>query len=154
MDALDKILVKTQPRGGTRIGSTLRRDILAPFVYSKIDSRSSFQRPLLVCAITDGDPSSEPVTAFKDAIVECRRKLVAADYEPTSVMFCISQIGTDLKAAAFLAGLRDDDEIRDVLYCTADRLDGAFDEMRANEARLEEWLLELLTKPIMERYEE
>ncbi|TFY69357.1 hypothetical protein EVJ58_g458 [Rhodofomes roseus] len=154
MDGLDRILARTQPRGGTRIGSTLRRDILVPLVYSKIDAGSQFKRPLLVCAITDGDPSSEPVTAFKDVIVECRRRLVAEGYEPTSVMFCISQIGNDQKAAAFLSGLRDDEEIRDVLYCTAERLDGAFDEMRANEGRLEEWLLKVLTKPIMERYEE
>lgn len=152
--ALDRHLANTQPRGGTRIGTVLRRDILSPLVYEKVEADSAFRRPLLVCAITDGNPSSESPTAFKDAIVECRRKLVNAGYDPASVMFCISQIGNDEKAAAFLQELRDDETIQDVLYCTAERLDGQFEEMRANEDRLEEWLLKLMTKPIMERCEE
>ena len=153
MEALDNHLANVQPRGGTRIGTVLRRDILSPLVYRKVDS-SALPRPLLVCAITDGAPSSESPTSFKNAIVECRRKLVAAGYEPTSVTFCISQIGNDEQSAEFLAKLRDDEEIQDVLYCTTERLDGQFEEMKANEGRLEEWLLKLMTKPIMERYDE
>ncbi|THH06243.1 hypothetical protein EW146_g9672 [Bondarzewia mesenterica] len=68
-------------------------------------------------------------------------------------MFSISQIGDDAKGTAFLDGLRGDQEVEDVLHCTTDRLDSKYQELRMNERRIEEWLLKLLTKPIMERDE-
>jgi len=67
-------------------------------------------------------------------------------------MFCISQIGDDEDAKEFLNSLRDDDSIQDVLYAMTDRLDEEYKKLRANDKKLEVWLLHLLTKPIMERY--
>jgi len=83
--------------------------------------------------------------------MECKAKLVAAGFDKGSVMFCVSQIGNDQTAATFLSDLASEEEIKDVLYCTADQLDQKFAEMKNNERDLEVWLLEMLTKPIMER---
>ncbi|THU77784.1 hypothetical protein K435DRAFT_973836 [Dendrothele bispora CBS 962.96] len=137
-----------RPAGGTKIGTNLVKKILDPLIYKNLDS-DSLKRPLLVCIITDGCPSNEPQDKLKKAIVECRSKLATSGYESTAVMFLISQIGNDAQAETFLEQLRNDDGIKDMLYCTADRLDEKFKELKEAENRLEEWLLKTLTSPIM-----
>ncbi|KAH9923495.1 uncharacterized protein B0H18DRAFT_1212207 [Fomitopsis serialis] len=149
-EEIDQTVSSVSPSGGTRIGTTLKNDILKPFVYDRLaDTTNPFKRPYLVCVITDGEPTSEPQSTFKDAIVECRATLDSNKFYPTSVMFCVSQIGDDPAAEAFLDALRNDGSIQDVVHCTAEKLDDKFDELRANEGRLEEWILRLLTKPLM-----
>ncbi|THH06245.1 hypothetical protein EW146_g9674 [Bondarzewia mesenterica] len=151
---IDAAVAAVHPNGGTAIGTNLRQKILEPLVYGVLsDPNKSLRRPLLVCTITDGCPSEEQPMVFRDAIVECRRQLVNHGYEPSAAMFSISQIGDDAKGTAFLDGLRGDQEVEDVLHCTTDRLDSKYQELRMNERRIEEWLLKLLTKPIMERDE-
>ncbi|KAH7907159.1 hypothetical protein BJ138DRAFT_1014962 [Hygrophoropsis aurantiaca] len=145
---LDQVMETIKPGGGTKIGTNLRSNILCPLVYKHLDSATPLRRPVLVCTITDGCPAGEQEETFKDAIVECREKVVSAGYASTAVMFSISQIGSDDKAARFLDKLNNDQEIQDVLYCTTDRLDDSFKEMRLKEDRLEEWLLKTLTAPI------
>lgn len=149
-DEIDQTLQTVSPRGGTKIGTTLKTDILQPFVYDRLaDTKNPFKRPYLVCVITDGEPTNEPQSTFKDAIFECRSTLDNHKYDPTSVMFCVSQIGDDPAAEAFLDALRNDGSIQDVVHSTAEKLDSKFDELRDNESRLEEWILRLLTKPLM-----
>ncbi|PCH33955.1 hypothetical protein WOLCODRAFT_160480 [Wolfiporia cocos MD-104 SS10] len=152
-EEVDAAVAAVSPGGGTRIGMTLRQKILQPLVYDVIERGQKLQRPLLVCAITDGCPMGEPTDAFKRVIIDCRRRLVDHGYEPNAVTFCISQIGNDKTAAEFLDMLARDPDIRDALYVTTDRLDSKFQEMRGNESRLEEWLLKTLTMPIMEGVE-
>lgn len=135
--------------GSTNIGTNLRAKVLDDLVYKVISTGATFKRPLLVCTITDGSPYPENMETFKEAIVECKNKLVAANYDPTSVMFLISQIGNDESAGAFLSSLRNDTWIKDVIHVTTDQLDAKFRELKENERKLEVWLLELLTKPIM-----
>ena len=75
-DQIDQTLESVSPRGGTKIGTTLKNDILKPFVYDRLaDAKDPFKRPYLVCVITDGEPTNEPQSTFKDAIVECRTTL-------------------------------------------------------------------------------
>ncbi|ETW77755.1 hypothetical protein HETIRDRAFT_11852, partial [Heterobasidion irregulare TC 32-1] len=126
---IDAAVGAVHPNGGTTIGTELRKKILDPLVYKALPSQS-LRRPLLVCTITDGCPSNERETTFKEAIVECRREVVNHGYESTAVMFSISQIGGDKSAKAFLDGLRDDPEIEDVLRCTTDQLDTKLQELK------------------------
>jgi hypothetical protein len=86
---------------------------------------------------------------LKSMIIECRQKLIDASYEPTIVMFCISQIRTDRSATSFLDSLREELWIQDALYYTEDLLDDKFKELKENERGLEFWLLEVLVRPIM-----
>ncbi|KAF9465823.1 hypothetical protein BDZ94DRAFT_1159467 [Collybia nuda] len=157
--AIAQAIDKVQPRGGTKIGTNLRSKILDPLVYQPLAAAdpskgSVFKQPLLVCTITDGDPTQEDVETLQNAIVECKKALVNAGYEATAVMFCVSQIGSDPAAKVFLDGLRENPRLKQVLYCTTDQLDGKFQQMQANEKGLESWLLHLLTGPIMQRDEE
>jgi hypothetical protein len=152
---IQKGLNAVHPKGGTKIGTNLRSKILEPLVYKTISTTSpngpSFKRPLLICIITDGDPTQEADETLQNAIVECKKTLVDAGYEATAVMFCVSQIGDEPKAKAFIDGLRNNPLLKDVLYCTTDQLDTKFQQMQADERGLESWLLHLLTGPIMQR---
>lgn len=142
--------VKPEPQKLSDLGNGLRAKILKPLVYDILDHpRKHLERPLLVCIITDGHPYPEHESIFKNNIVECRQRLVAAGYNPTAVMFVVNQIGNEQKALDFLSKLREEPEIRDVLYCTTSRIDKELEELRENERRLDEWLLRMLTKPIM-----
>ena len=147
------------PSGVTEIGTNLRKKILKPLVYDIIDSSAvstaspiPFKRPLLVCIITDGHPYQEGRDVLRDEIVTCKRKLEAKGYDPTSVMYCINQIGTDPEAEYFIDGLRSEKTIEEVIYCTVGQLDAKYEELKENERALESWLLHLLTKPIMGRH--
>ena len=111
-----------------------------------------FRRPLLVCIITDGVPQPEPWNVLLDEIVECKTKLKGKGYDPTAVMFCISQVGTGVEATKFIDASRNEKEIEDVIYCTVGHLESRFKELKGNERALESWLLHILTKPIMDRH--
>lgn len=139
------------PSAMTPLGTTLRTRILKPLVYDVMKARPNckLERPLLICVITDGMPNEEPVSAFEDAIVQCRRFLVQAGSQPTQVRFCVNQIGGDSSAAAFLERLRRNQEIQDVVHCTTGRIDSRFSELQQNERDLETWLLKTLTDPIL-----
>ena len=138
------------PGGGTPLGSSLYNNILQPLVYKQLDN-GRLERPILICTITDGCPNSNDNPTFKNAIVECKKKLDGADYDPFAVRYLISQIGEDQSAAQFLRELKDDPQIKDVLYCTTQSgtLDADFKKLRSNEKELDRWLLETLTAPIV-----
>ena len=155
---IQEMIRRFQPNGSTPIGTNLEKRILKPLVYDIIDrprisnNPIPFKRPLLVCVITDGCPNNEAPSRFHDEIVTCKQKLEARGYDPTSVMFCINQVGTDPSAEQFLDELRNQKEIEEVIYCTVGQLDAKYEELKENERALESWLLHLLTKPIMERH--
>ncbi|KIM49757.1 hypothetical protein M413DRAFT_6654 [Hebeloma cylindrosporum] len=146
------------PDGTTNIGTNLRKKILEPFVYDLINKpviagkAFAFRRPLLICIITDGSPYPEPANVLLQEIVECKRRLEDKGYDPTAVMFCISQVGTSVEATQFIEALRNEKEIEDVTYCTVGHLESQFKELKGNERALESWLLHVLTKPIMDRH--
>ncbi|PPR03400.1 hypothetical protein CVT24_012524 [Panaeolus cyanescens] len=144
------LMHRVRPSGSTPLGEKLVSKVLRPLVYNKIArSDYEFEQPLLICAITDGEPNPGDVPTIRDAVVDCRRALVNRNYDPASVMFCISQVGGDAGGQMFLDQVRHTPEIQDVVYCTTDQLDVKFAELRENERQLEVWLLEMLTKPIM-----
>jgi hypothetical protein len=155
-----QMMRRLQPEleGYTPIGTNLQKKILKPLIYDIIDQPKisnnpiPFKRPLLVCVITDGCPTGEASNKFRDEIVTCKRKLEAKGYDPTSVMFCINQVGNDRDAEEFLDALRNEKEIEEVIYCTVGQLDTKYEELKENEKALESWLLHLLTKPIMDRH--
>ncbi|KAH9932485.1 major facilitator superfamily domain-containing protein [Fomitopsis serialis] len=139
-----------RPSGSTPLGTTLRNHILEPLVYDPLRSGSrTLDRPLLICVITDGSPNSSDDPTFENAVMQCRQALVDAGYEPTAVRFCVNQIGGDSTAAGFLSGLKNNQNIQDVVYCTTERLDEQFKQFKENGRLFDEWLLKMLSEPIM-----
>ena len=150
-EEIAKTMHRVRPNNVTMIGTNLRLKILEPLVYRILDSGRQLKRPILICTITDGCPVHEPEETFRNAIVECRERLLTKGYESTAVKFLVSHVGNDPQAERFLARLRRDNLTKDMVYCTSDRLDEKFKELKAAEDRLEEWLLKILTSPIMSR---
>ena len=146
---VEDIIGIINPNGGSALGTSLRKKILNPLVYDIIQTGEHLKRPILIFTITDGSPTDERYGTFKKEIVQCREALKAAGYPPTSVRFCVSQIGNDTDATRFLDGLANDTEIEDVVRCTTNRLDERYEELRKNEKELENWLLNVLTSHIV-----
>ena len=157
---IQRVMKEIKASRGTEIGANLRKKILKPLVYDIIDSDEvktstntvSFERPLLVFILTDGHPAPEGQNVLRDEIITCKQKLEGKGYDPTSVMFCINQVGTSRSAKEFIDSLRNEKLIEAVIYCTAGRLDDKYEELKESERALELWLLDLLTKPIMHRF--
>lgn len=146
---IETIVRNVRPTGGTPLGTNLRTKILLPLVYSILESGKRLKRPILVCTITDGCPINEPEGMFKDAIVECRKKLIAHGHKPTAVKFLISQVGNDPDAEKFFEKLRNDSEIEDMIHCVREKVDEKLKQLKGTEGKLEEWLLETLMSPIL-----
>ena len=140
---------EASPMGLTPLGTVLREHILRPLVYDHLESNRPLERPFLVCIITDGCPCGDKTVTFEGAIAECRQRLVAAGYEPAAVRFCVNQIGNDQNSTRFLDGLSQNKDIADIVHCTTERLDKRYKEFEANHRLLDEWLLTMLSDPIM-----
>ncbi|KLP09281.1 related to ankyrin repeat protein [Fusarium fujikuroi] len=140
--------IQFQPGGGTNIGTNLKKKVLEPLVFKKLDQDGRLDRPFLVLTITDGEPSPEPIDTFKKTIEECGRRLEQKDYPQESTMFLISQVGNDPHADQFLDSLSGDTAIDRVLFRSSERLHEKYAELRDNEADLEEWLFNILMQPI------
>ncbi|KAI1118532.1 hypothetical protein F5Y14DRAFT_217781 [Nemania sp. NC0429] len=154
LSTINNIMTELTLNGATEIGTNLRSKILKNIIENQV-SNGGLKRPVLISIITDGHPEGPPGSperhgTLKQVITECGTLLRNNGYDPKVVRFQISQIGSDEAAGAFLTSLNSDTELRDVLYCTAQRLDTDFQTLRDNESRLEQWLLELLMGPIMD----
>lgn len=141
----------TEPSGGTALGTNLKWNVLQPLVYDILQRGDLLQRPLMICIITDGCPDYDDNPTFENAILECRQLLVNSGYEPTAVRFCVNQIGGDEESTSFLEQLRTNTQIQDVVYCTTERLDEKYRQFQENGRFLDDWLLRMLTEPIMHR---
>ncbi|KAF4539228.1 uncharacterized protein LTHEOB_10392 [Lasiodiplodia theobromae] len=154
LDTIDSIMRNLPLNGWSEIGTNLKTKVLNEAVYEPLKN-GTFKRPLLVSIITDGHPAGpegtvEKVDTLEKAILECGETLKKHGYDRTVVRFQISQIGSDDMAGEFLRSLDRDPNLKDVLYCTAERLDDEFRHHQENEARMEQWLLQLLMSPILD----
>ncbi|GAP84999.1 putative ankyrin repeat protein [Rosellinia necatrix] len=143
LDGIRIALEQTSPGGGTAIGTNLKSKILEPLVYSRLN-QGGIKRPFLISIITDGEPSEENESALADAILECGRKLEAAGLPRKTVNFMIGQVGATESARGFLNGLRGNRVIADMVFVTTDQLDARLADLHANQAGLDQWLIETL----------
>ena len=68
------------PDGVTMIGTSLKKKILEPFIYSVIEQGDLLQRPYLILIVTDGATNNEDPNTLKKAIIECGRRLTGRGY--------------------------------------------------------------------------
>ncbi|KAI0101376.1 hypothetical protein GGR51DRAFT_530527 [Nemania sp. FL0031] len=147
-EEIERGIDDTLTNGDTPIGTNLRKKILDPMIYSKLNPRT-LERPLLISIITDGSPSKENADQLAKAIVECGDKLVDAGLPRNSVKFLIGQVGSANAATRFLDSLRDNEDVTNVAHIFAGRLDEKFSEFR-DERGLDRWLIETLFKPLVD----
>jgi hypothetical protein len=154
MDGIRAQMSRVQAGGSTEIGTNLRQQILDPFVYNPPGGKMA--RPLFVSIITDGIPggprgiSPERTDTLKQEILACHKYLRRKGLSDRSVIFQLSQIGSDSHSEEFLQGLREDSNLTGLLYVTAQKLDSQYAQFRHNEDGLEAWLVETLLAPILD----
>ncbi|KAI1654315.1 hypothetical protein F4813DRAFT_392821 [Daldinia decipiens] len=155
IDEIQNIMDQVRPLGCTEIGTQLRNRILQPLLYSQYnDNVKNLKRPLLISIITDGIPyggskSLETRDTLRDEIKKCQEYLLENGLPSRTVIFQISQIGSDKNSKEFLQSLKE--ENLENVYITAQQLDSKFRELRKNEKDLEAWLFETLLEPILDK---
>ncbi|EFW98835.1 ankyrin repeat protein [Grosmannia clavigera kw1407] len=149
MADVERIMADVSGAGATQIGTNLRQQILDPFVY-QAHANGSLKRPVFISVITDGVPSNEPSFQLQNEIIQCQEFLLEKGLSPRSVIFQISQIGSDSDSKAFLSGLATDSRLENVCI-TAQQLDAKFRELRDNERNLEAWLFKTLLAPVLKQ---
>ncbi|KAI1428716.1 hypothetical protein F5Y12DRAFT_731496 [Xylaria sp. FL1777] len=110
-----------EKRKGSKLGGKLEEKIIDPFVKKRIQNHD-FKKPIIVLLITDGEPHEEK-GALKQVIKNCKRFLVEKGYGNSSVVFLLSQVGTDKLATEFLKSIEKDEDICHMVYCSPSRLD-------------------------------
>ncbi|KAI8962735.1 hypothetical protein F5Y11DRAFT_181182 [Daldinia sp. FL1419] len=143
---LETIMTSMQPTGETHIGTNLIAKVLKPLVYDKLENRE-LKRPVLVSIITDGCPKLEAPDTLRKAIRECKRRLIKAGYEPETVLFQVSQVGSANAAKRFFNGLRNDEQLKRILYCTPDKPGKENEPPKQNDGQLEEWVYVTVVPP-------
>ncbi|KAG8532879.1 uncharacterized protein KY384_002757 [Bacidia gigantensis] len=116
---VEDIMSHIKAKGKTEVGTNLRKRILDPLVY-----KADMERPIVISIITDGVPegaegSSEKMDTLKHEILECKEHLLRKGLPPRAVVFQLSQIGSDQNSKSFLDGLKEDDDLKGILYVTA-----------------------------------
>ncbi|KAK6538892.1 hypothetical protein TWF694_010449 [Orbilia ellipsospora] len=106
--------------GRTDIGTALNNKIIQPMVIQKMQ-KGEFKKPLIVVAITDGDPTDGSM--FRDTIRDCKSSKVVTGYGEATVVFVVSRVGSDAAAKDFLNGLKKSKDLKDWVYCSANQLD-------------------------------
>ncbi|KAJ2991710.1 hypothetical protein NUW58_g2421 [Xylaria curta] len=124
LDEISKQVDKAyqRKRRGSELGGKLQSKVIEPFIKKPIDN-GKFEKPIIVVMISDGQSTDENENTLKDVIKDCKKFLDDKQYRKGSVIFLLSQIGNSNTATELLEGVRNDEEIRDMVYCSPHRLD-------------------------------
>ncbi|KAI5804621.1 hypothetical protein DFH27DRAFT_552517 [Peziza echinospora] len=135
--------------GYTPIGGNLKSKVIEPMLYSQFPGGvyNKKLKPVAALVITDGWPYNEADDHMRNVIAECIQRVKAAGYKkPENVIkFQINQIGHETRSTAFIQGLYNDQEIKPNVYCTSEILDDKIQELKDNEAGLNDWIVNKLS---------
>jgi hypothetical protein len=119
---IDQIMRGVQFKGLTPMGTQLREKVLEPIVLQKARAvPPQMKKPILVIAITDGQPAGEPQNAVFDAIKDTFAQLDSSPYGRGAVAFEFAQVGNDEMARKFLGKLDEDPNIGPFVDCTSSK---------------------------------
>ncbi|OAL37057.1 hypothetical protein AYO20_03534 [Fonsecaea nubica] len=109
-------------RGITQLGNKLHDKIIRPMIVEKV-KRGTFDTPLIVVIITDGEPYGEHRETLRDKIRQCKQDLSGTNFGDGSVVFIISRVGSSPEALGFIGELENSPGLEQMVYCSPDRLD-------------------------------
>ncbi|KAF3903451.1 hypothetical protein ABW20_dc0103767 [Dactylellina cionopaga] len=153
---IEQVIAQVQFRGLTPMGTSLRTKVLEPLVLAPARA-GQLQKPVLVIAITDGQPAGEPENTVQDAIISASRELVKTQYGPGAVSFQFAQVGNDLRARQFLSKLDVDPLVGNLIDCTSNYEVEAEEMLKASppvDLTVELWLTKLLLGAIDPTYDQ
>jgi hypothetical protein len=82
---VEDLVASVPTSGSTNIGTNLVKKILRPLVYDILDRGEKLKRPIIISVLTDGIPSPEKPEIFREAIIDCGKRLKRAGYDPTGM---------------------------------------------------------------------
>ncbi|KAJ5833019.1 hypothetical protein N7474_001330 [Penicillium riverlandense] len=117
-DDVNRLVSRVRFAGLTPLGTSLRNKVIDPMVVGPARS-NRLDKPVLVIAITDGQPAGEPHGAVGDAIRLAVDEVSRTRYGKGAVAFQFTQVGTDQRAREFLGDLDEDPQIGPLIDCTS-----------------------------------
>ena len=112
-------LIKFQ--GLTPLGTELRNQVIDGIIMRDAKSANGLKKPVLVIAITDGQPAGEAKDTLENALKYTNLEFsrMQQRYGRAPVAFSFAQVGNDLKAREFLAELDSNKEFGGIIDCTS-----------------------------------
>jgi hypothetical protein len=117
---IEEIMRGVQFKGLTPMGTSLRKKVIDEIILSRA-AQNQLKKPVLVIAITDGQPAGEPQNAVFDTIRYAFDTLQQRfpQYGRGGVAFEFAQVGNDEMAKKFLSKLDEDPQIGPMVDCTS-----------------------------------
>ena len=119
---IEQIMRGVQFKGLTPMGTSLRKKVIEEIVLSKA-AHNQLRKPVLVIAVTDGQPAGEPQNAVFDAIRYVYDTLQSRfpQYGKGAIAFEFAQVGNDEMAKKFLGKLDEDPQVGPMVDCTSSK---------------------------------
>ncbi|KAF2281104.1 uncharacterized protein EI97DRAFT_429172 [Westerdykella ornata] len=116
---IESIMRGVQFKGLTPMGTALKQKVIDEIVLSKAQS-GQLRKPVLVIAVTDGQPAGEPQDAVFNTIRYAYDTLSRfPQYGRGALSFEFAQVGNDEAAKKFLAKLDSDPNVGPMVDCTS-----------------------------------
>eukprot|EP00775_Hariotina_reticulata_P010678 gene10678-10837_t len=150
---VNNLLSNVQYSGLTPLATALQAKVLQPIVFN-LAAAGQLQKPVLVIAITDGEPTDNPRDLVVQVIKDARNRL-AAQYGPKAVAFEFAQVGKDQRAQAFLGQLDKHPEVGGSIDCTSYfELESQEYARRGIQLSPSMWLVKMMVGSIDPSYDE
>jgi len=154
---IEQIMRGVQFKGLTPMGTSLRKKVIDEIVLGRA-AQGQLRKPVLVIAITDGQPAGEPQNAVFDTIRYAFDTLQQRypQYGRGGVAFEFAQVGNDEMAKKFLGKLDEDPQIGPMVDCTSNFENEQEEMMRANppvDLTPDLWIIKLLLGAIDRSYD-
>lgn len=128
---VEALLAQKRYKGLTPMGTKLREKVIDGIVLSNLRS-GQMRKPVLVIAVTDGQPAGEPQNAVFDTVKYAVDQVSRSQYGPGAVAFQFAQVGNDEKAREFLGKLDNDPSVGQMVDCTSNYENESMEMARAN----------------------
>lgn len=154
---INQIMSGVQFKGLTPMGTSLRKKVIDEIVLGRA-AQGQLRKPVLVIAITDGQPAGEPQNAVFDTIRYAFDTLQQRypQYGRGGVAFEFAQVGNDEAAKKFLGKLDEDPQIGPMVDCTSNYENEQEEMSRANppvDLTPDLWIIKLLLGAIDRSYD-
>ncbi|KAH7384387.1 putative RfeF [Phaeosphaeria sp. MPI-PUGE-AT-0046c] len=155
---IEEVMRGVQFKGLTPMGTSLRKKVIDEIILAKA-AQNQLRKPVLVIAITDGQPAGEPQNAVFDTIRYAFDTLQQRfpQYGRGGVAFEFAQVGNDEMAKKFLAKLDEDPQIGPMVDCTSNYENEQEEMSRANppvDLTPDLWIVKLLLGAIDRSYDQ
>jgi hypothetical protein len=111
---IEKLMQGVQFKGLTPMGTSLEKKVIDDLIQKS--RAGQFRKPVLVIAVTDGQPAGEPQGKVTEVINKAVQSL-----PPGGIAFQFAQVGNDQTARAFLGKLDEDPQLDRFIDCTSSK---------------------------------